>query len=151
ESVAFRTALYTLLQGSTVELNFNADNYRDEISAFTKFTKLEFDEQHFPGQLKLFPEAVLGIFPQAGSSLVPDYVQLMQENTFPDLESFFARHQPQSAPANRGNFIAQVREDKMYTVFPSDIWQENAIKASKLGHSLVVQGPPGTGKSQLIA
>ena len=31
-----------------------------------------------------------------------------------------------------------------------DAWQENALKATKLGHSLVIQGPPGTGKSHLI-
>lgn len=149
DSTTFRTALYHILQGSSVELNFNADNYRDEIDAFTKFTKQEFEEHHFAGQLKLFPEAVLGIFPQAGSTIVPDYVQMLGENSFQDLEEFFGKHRPLSS-TNIENFIPLIREEKMYTVFPSDIWQENAIKASKLGHSVVVQGPPGTGKSQLI-
>ncbi len=97
ESITFRTALYNMLQQSTVELNFNPDNYRDEIETFIKFTRQEFEEHHFAGQLKLFPEAVLGIFPQAGSSLVPDYVQIMEENSFQELEEFFGRHQPQSS------------------------------------------------------
>lgn len=151
ESTGFRTELYKALQKSTVELNFNPDNYRDELSAFVNFTKKEFEETHKAGELKLFPEAVLGIFPQAGSSLVPDYVQLIEENSFQSLEEVFSRNQPEPSEHPRTNFIAQVKEEKMYSIFPADIWQENALKASKVGHSIVVQGPPGTGKSQLIA
>jgi len=149
DSTAFITKLYNILKQSSVEVNFNTSNYHDELESFTKFTKQEFNEAHFVGQLKLFPEAVLGIFPQAGSSLVPDYVQLIEENSFQDLEEFFSKHQLGSITRTE-NFISLVREEKVYTVFPADIWQENAIKASKLGHSIVVQGPPGTGKSQLI-
>ncbi|HEV8512246.1 MAG TPA: AAA domain-containing protein, partial [Cyclobacteriaceae bacterium] len=148
-STAFLTKLYNILQQSSVNLNFNSEMYRDELEIFKKFTKPEFEESYAIGQLKLFPEAVLGIFPQAGSSLVPDYLQLIEENSFKDLEEFFSKHQL-SAIARTENFTSLVREEKVYTVFPSDIWQENAIKASKLGHSIVVQGPPGTGKSQLI-
>ena len=148
-STAFLTKLYNILQQSSIDLNFNPEMYRGELDGFKKFTKPEFEESHSVGQLKLFPEAVLGIFPQAGSSLVPDYLQLIEENSFQDLEEFFSKHQL-GAIARTENFISLVREEKVYTVFPSDIWQENAIKASKLGHSIVVQGPPGTGKSQLI-
>src|SRR5690606_482226 len=43
-----------------------------------------------------------------------------------------------------------LREEKLYTPFTLDGWQENAIRAVKSGKSIVVQGPPGTGKSQLI-
>jgi hypothetical protein len=150
DSTVFKTRLYQILQQSTLELNFNADNYRDELEAFKKFTKPEFEESHSSGQLKLFPEAVMGIFPQAGSSLVPDYVQLIEEDSFQDLEDFFSKNQPVSSEPKTENFTPLVKEEKVYTVFPSDIWQENAIKASKLNHSIVVQGPPGTGKSQLI-
>ena len=150
DSVAFRTALYTMLKQSSVEINFNADNYRDEIESFAKFSRQEFDDNHFPGQLKLFPEAVLGMFPQAGSTLVPDYIQLIEENSFGDLEELFSKPQPTVEAKGTGNFIPLVKEEKVHTIFPADIWQENAIKASKLGHSIVVQGPPGTGKSQLI-
>ncbi|MEN9901066.1 MAG: hypothetical protein RLZZ152_2110, partial [Pseudomonadota bacterium] len=39
--------------------------------------------------LKLFPEAVIGIFPQAGSYLVPDYIDLIDNNRISDLEEFF--------------------------------------------------------------
>ncbi len=149
DSTSFRTALYKLLQQSSIALNFNSDNYRDELIPFLPFTKKEFEEAHRPGELKLFPEAVLGIFQQAGSSLVQDYGQLLEENSFQDLEEVFSRHRP-IAGTQTDNFISKVREEKVYSIFPADIWQENALKASKLGHSIVVQGPPGTGKSQLI-
>jgi hypothetical protein len=149
DSTTFRTALYNILKQSSVDINFNADNYRDEIDPFTKFNRSEFEESHFSGQLKLFPESVLGIFPQAGSLLVPDYAHLIREDSLHDLEEFFFRHQPLSS-VKTDNYISLVREEKVYAIFPSDIWQENVIKASKLGNSIVVQGPPGTGKSQLI-
>lgn len=150
ESTAFRTWIYQLLKKSELEINFNPDNYRDELTPFTNFKRQDFEEGLKDGELKLFPNAVLGIFPQAGSYLVPDYMHLIEENTVQDLEEFFhqrtaAREIPQSQ-----NFHALVKEEKMFTVFPQDIWQENALKAAKLGHSFVVQGPPGTGKSQLI-
>ena len=48
------------------------------------------------------------------------------------------------------NFIQLVKEEKLFTGFPLDAWQENILKATKIGYSVVVQGPPGTGKSQLI-
>lgn len=149
DSTVFRTNLYQLLQKANVEINFNADNYQDELTSFANFKKEEFEEQHKNGELKLFPEAVLGIFPQAGSYLVPDYLDLIKNEKIEDLEDFFMQRSPQSVLSNAG-FIHTVKEDKIYTAFPMDVWQENALKAVKLGNSIVVQGPPGTGKSQLI-
>jgi superfamily I DNA and/or RNA helicase len=149
DSTAFRTAVYKLLQRSSVELNFNPDNYRDELITFANFAKKEFEETHRSGELKLFPEALLGIFPQAGSTLVPDYVRMLEENSSTGLEEIFSRYKSQSETRS-DNFMSQVKEEKVYSIFPSDIWQENALKASKLGYSIVLQGPPGTGKSQLI-
>src|SRR5690606_14800722 len=71
DSTVFRTQLYQLLK-ERIEINFNPDNFRDELTPFHSFKKDEFDMKHRNGELKLFPEAVLGIFPQAGSQLVPD-------------------------------------------------------------------------------
>ena len=149
DSTVFRTALYQLLQKSTVDINFNSDNYRDELVTFQNFKKDEFEKAHKNGELKLFPEAVLGIFPQAGSFLVPDYLQLLEDNAIRDIEEFFQQRSHPVESENQ-NFLSLIKEERIYPVFPQDIWQENALKASKLGHSLVVQGPPGTGKSQLI-
>jgi AAA domain/Protein of unknown function (DUF4011) len=151
DATVFRTAIYQLLQGSGMGIHFNPDNYRDELTAFVTYTKTEFEEQHKNGELKLFPEAVIGIFPQAGSYLVPDYIDLIDNNRISDLEEFFIDRNTTGplfqAPSN---FISLVKEEKVYSIFGMDVWQENALKAVKLGNSMVVQGPPGTGKSQLI-
>ncbi|NJN42783.1 MAG: DUF2075 domain-containing protein [Flammeovirgaceae bacterium] len=101
--------------------------------------------------MKLFPEAVMGIFPQSGSYLVPDYVTLLKQENIPNLEELFSlRSTALEKETGSGDYIHKIPEKNMYPVLPMDAWQENALKAVKLGHSLVVQGPPGTGKSQLI-
>ncbi|MCC5930499.1 MAG: DUF4011 domain-containing protein [Cyclobacteriaceae bacterium] len=156
DSRIFRTELYQWLKESPVELHFNQENFLDQLHSFTSFGKNEFIDLHKEGELKLFPEAVLGIFPQAGSYLVPDYQQLIDENYFEDLEKFFeTRSLPEDRNHDNGhsihfNFLSKVKEEHTYTPFEVDAYQENAIKAVKRGNSIVVQGPPGTGKSQLI-
>lgn len=148
DSTVFRTYIYQLLQKSNLEINFNQDNYQNELATFQSFKKEEFEEAHFNGQLKLFPEAVLGIFPQSGSYLIPDYTDLIENNKIDDLENFFTALS--ESKIDDQNFLQQVKEEKVFPAFSMDAWQENALKAVKLGHSIVVQGPPGTGKSQLI-
>ena len=153
DSTVFRTNLYQFLQKANIEIHFNPDNYRDELTSFLDFKKEEFEENHRNGELKLFPEAVVGIFPQAGSYLVPDYLDLLATEKIQDLEEFFIqRNGAETNPTSPGifDFIHRVKEDKVHSAFPMDVWQENSLKAVKLGNSLVVQGPPGTGKSQLI-
>lgn len=146
DSVAFRTQLYNLLRDK-LEINFNPDIYFGELMPFEEFKRDEFDERHRTGELKLFPEAVLGIFPQAGSQLVPDYLQLLEQETYASLESFFeSRTNPELASSPWS-----VKEEKIYTPMVMDAFQEHAIRQTKVGKSIVVQGPPGTGKSQLIA
>lgn len=148
DSTVFRTGLYQLITKGVLDIHFNPDNYRDELIPFVNYKREEFEDHHKNGELKLFPEAVLGIFPQAGSYLVPDYLDLIQNQRITDLEHFFLTRNPARGP--RSNFISQVKEEKVYAGFPMDVYQENALKGVKLGNSLVVQGPPGTGKSQLI-
>jgi hypothetical protein len=152
DSTVFRTQLYQLMK-EKLEINFNPDNFRDELTPFQQFKKDDFDLKHRNGELKLFPEAVLGIFPQAGSQLVPDYLRLIEENNILDLEEFFVKKNP---PEGDDTGIEKIiinqalKEEKLHTPFTLDAYQENAIKAVKAGQSVVVQGPPGTGKSQLI-
>ncbi len=151
DSTVFRTSLYQLLQKSSIDIHFNPDNYRDELEFFKHFTQPEFDELYGNGELKLFPEAVLGVFPQAGSYLVPDYVEMIENHKVGSLEEFFmSKNQAEQQSLLFPNFIQLVNEEKLFTGFPMDAWQENILKATKIGYSIVVQGPPGTGKSQLI-
>ncbi len=151
DSTVFRTELYQLLK-EKIEINFNPDNFRDELIPFQSFKKDEFDLKHRNGELKLFPEAVLGIFPQAGSQLVPDYMRLIEETRMLDLEAFFLskNHVIDESGVERILINQALREEKLHTPFTLDAYQETAIKAIKTGQSIVVQGPPGTGKSQLI-
>jgi hypothetical protein len=142
DSTVFRTQLYQLIKDK-IEINFNPDNFRDELIPFQEFRKDAFDESHKNGEIKLYPEAVLGIFPQAGSQLVPDYQYLMENESIRDLEDFFTSKSQQIADV-------RISEEKIFTPFLLDAHQESAIKSVKVGKSVVVQGPPGTGKSQLI-
>lgn len=149
DSTVFRTSLYQVLKESDVELNFNQDNFQDKLQKFEEYKKSEFEEKYGIGELKLFPEAVLGIFPQAGSYLVPDYTTLIESNTVRDIEEFFISGK-ESEERPKYSFLDSVEEEKTFTPFKMDAHQENALKAIKKGNSIVVQGPPGTGKSQLI-
>lgn len=144
DSTMFRTQLYQLINDK-IELNFNPDNFRDELIAFQTYKKESFDAKHRNGEIKLFPQAVLGIFPQAGSQLVPDYLHIIEQNHHQEFESIFV---PNTAlKTERTNTVS---EEKLLTPFLIDAYQENAIRTVKSGKSIVVQGPPGTGKSQLI-
>ncbi len=152
DSTVFRTQLYQSLEGK-IEINFNPENFRDELTPFQEYKKDEFEEGQRNGELKLYPEAVLGIFPQTGSQLVPDYLQLIENNSFHDLETFFQKKNiiPGNIPnIQSSNLNHTIKEEKIFAPFELDAYQENAIKAIKSGYSIVVQGPPGTGKSQLI-
>lgn len=151
DSVVFRTQLYELLR-DRVEINFNADNFQDTLVPFEAFKKEALDETLRNGELKLYPEAVLGIFPQAGSQLVPDYLNLIENDSITDLEDFFLqKSNTEEGLTAQGNALApSISEEKIFAPFVLDAFQENAIKAIKHGRSIVVQGPPGTGKSQLI-
>lgn len=153
DSTVFRTQLYQLLKDK-IEINFNPDTFSGKIDKLEEFTRQQFEKVHRTGELKLFPEAVLGIFPQADSQLVPDYLSLLEQSKVETLEDFFGSkfltgHYPGVNDAVAVNLA--VKEERVVVSFKTDAWQEHALKCVKLGNSLVVQGPPGTGKSQLIA
>lgn len=143
DSTVFRTQLYQLLKDK-LEINFNSMLFTDEVLPFEDFDKETFDETHDNGELKLQPEAVLGIFPQAGSELVPDYVTLLTSAPTKDIDDVFNQL---NSPVGTQRLL---KEESIFTPLFVDEWQEEAVRKIKSGNSLVVQGPPGTGKSQLI-
>ncbi len=134
----FRTELYKWLKESPFQVNFNQELFEDKLRSFDALKGSELELQEKAGELKLYPEAVLGIFPQSGSYLEPDYHYLIGQDSVP-----LAQVNPEPAPG-------VVKEELLLTPFPLDLSQEKAVRAVKQGQSLVVQGPPGTGKSQLI-
>lgn len=144
DPLTFRTQLYEWLRDGPLELNFNPDLFTDRLIDFDKQNAKSLAQLEHTGQLKLFSEAVLGIFPQAGSYLVPDYDALIERNEAEGEGSGWTI--PVSPSASL--FLP---EKFIYAPLPMDASQEAALRAVKAGQSLVVQGPPGTGKSQLIA
>ena len=152
ESTGFRTDLYELIKSENLEINFNQDNYQNVLKRFDPVKRADLETSEKNGELKLFPQAILGIFPQAGSYLVPDYLSML-ERPPADFESFFAERNLDDTvdeDTSYYRFLKRIREDQTYAPFKLDAYQENALKAIKKGNSAVVQGPPGTGKSQLI-
>ena len=83
--------------------------------------------------MKLYPEAVLGIFPQAGSHLIPDYMNLIESNGMVDLEEFFVQKNASVDEKSSTPPKHAVKEEKIYTPFALDAYQENAIRAIKNG------------------
>jgi hypothetical protein len=151
DSISFRNKLYQIIESSNLELNFNRDNFSDQLLKFLSIHSADLDKQYSDGSIKLYPEAVLGIFPQADSFLEPDYHELMKNPSFQQIDGFFESIMPALDQAGLNSGARTVPEAKMMNVFPVDPWQEHAMKEVKRGNSLVVVGPPGTGKSQLIS
>ncbi|MCY7352327.1 MAG: AAA domain-containing protein [Cytophagaceae bacterium] len=77
DALTFRTQLYDFLKESPLELNFNPDLFSPHLLPVERLTKSDLEQLERPGELKLYPQAVLGIFPQAGSYLAPDYEELI--------------------------------------------------------------------------
>ncbi|MCY7360139.1 MAG: DUF4011 domain-containing protein, partial [Rudanella sp.] len=142
DALAFRTGLYEWLKASPFKINFNQDLFLDLLKPFDKVNQKTLLALEKTGELKLYPEAVLGIFPQAGSFLVPDYDLLVEEGE--------KREEGEEMLPDR-SLLSFLPEKSLRTPLPLDASQEAAVRAVKAGESLVVQGPPGTGKSQLIA
>lgn len=152
ESREFRTQLYDLLKSNSLEVHFNSDLFIDKLESFKEYKKADLDSETEDGRVKLFNEAVLGIFPQSGTSLVADYdALLVQSSEFKvqSLDDFFGSNDGNDNDAIRNTNHAILERD-IQTPLPLDAPQENALKKVKAGESIVVQGPPGTGKSQLI-
>jgi AAA domain/Protein of unknown function (DUF4011) len=185
DALAFRTALYEWIRdshngGCPLQLNFNKDIFADTLEPFHKVSKADLNLSEKQGELRLMSQAVLGIFPQAGSYLVADYEEMIERQQGTKVQ----RHKDDKAARQQGSKAGNERigrqdedeiehgsnglfdifenllptseaikisESSLLCPFSIDASQERAIQYIKKGRSMVVQGPPGTGKSQLIA
>ncbi|WP_210486356.1 AAA domain-containing protein [Rufibacter aurantiacus] len=143
DDLQFKTKLYELLKASNLEINFNQELLKDGLQPFKAYKREDLEKTWKPGQLKLQPEAVLGIFPQAGSYQLADYDDLLENPPAESLEELLL-------PQTEVNATHAQLEQQLFTAFDADSSQEAALRQVKAGQSVVVQGPPGTGKSQLI-
>jgi hypothetical protein len=157
DSRLFRTKLYKLFKEPPLALQFTEAFFGDQLQPFENLSAAALQEAVKPGELQLLQQAVVGIFPQAGSYIVPDYNFMIDEAPFASLEELMHQRmlcelpKPTEAVNPLVALGRQVKEESLNTPFEMDASQETAIRAIKAGASLVVQGPPGTGKSQLIA
>lgn len=162
DPLRFLTQLYEWLKDSPFTINFNQDIFTQQLIHFERFAKKDLDLLEHNGELKLFPQAVLGIFPQAGSYLVPDYEFLLDKNLGQEVigsEQKVEMEVPQIETEDLSSIFQNsllgfesrlLKEEDLLAPLALDASQEQAIRRTKAGQSLVVQGPPGTGKSQLI-
>ncbi|MBC5993043.1 AAA domain-containing protein [Pontibacter cellulosilyticus] len=142
QPLEFRTKIYELLKDHQLAINAGREFFADKLKPFRDYKKADYETHLKDGQLHLEPEAVIGIFPQAGSYLLNDYDTLLERDDLQQMEDLFA------SPFESINSHAPAQQT--FTAFAMDASQEAALQAVKQGKSLVVQGPPGTGKSQLI-
>lgn len=150
----FKNKLYNFIQDHEFKINFNQELYNEQLIPFIDYKKDDLNHQQGIGELKLSSNAVLGIFPQADSYIIPDYDFLISNNKHQSLEEFFLSksfHTLSKEPTNNP-YTANHRipEAEVLAPYRMDTSQEEALLAIKKGASIVVQGPPGTGKSQLI-
>lgn len=140
DGLQFLTILYNQLKESGLDIHFNQELLASRIQPFQIFDKNQPPLGFQPGMLKLQPEAVLGLFPQSDSIIIPDFQFLEQHGI--ELQEIFEKIVPAISP--------KVKEADILPVLPMDGSQEVGLKAILEGKSIVVKGPPGTGKSQLI-
>ena len=172
DALNFRTELYELLRDSPLKINFNQDLFQEKLQPFSVLKAADLELLERNGELKLYSEAVLGIFPQAGSYLAPDYETLIAGAKGEGLKvKGESEKGKRGRPCGEGEEVKiekgegesiaffgvpldapkTSKEENTFTAFEQDASQEEALHRVKAGESLVVQGPPGTGKSQLIA
>jgi superfamily I DNA and/or RNA helicase/energy-coupling factor transporter ATP-binding protein EcfA2 len=151
DATSFITHLFNILKEIGFNIQFNRDLFSLKLEHFLNYKKNDFELFYNEGILKLFPEAVIGMFPLLGNIQNNDYELIEQKFNYPSIDNYFEHFFQNQHNQNDLNFINKVREEQIVTPFKIDIFQENIIKAVQHGKSVVVQGPPGTGKSQLIA
>ncbi|WP_102346023.1 AAA domain-containing protein [Bacillus sp. Marseille-P3661] len=123
-------------------------------------TKLkEYKKEEIPGvaNLTLIENAVIGNFPQGGSSLVKDYEALIElsegsnlslagELIEPSDQDFNMEHNPENLHMK----LTDQEDGEILNLLQTDGSQEEILKEARYKRGLVVHGPPGTGKSQVI-
>lgn len=115
---------------------------KDDIPALANFTLLE--------------NAVIGNFPQGGSSLVKDYESLIELSEDSHLSLAGELISPLDVETESDHEYEIEEEDRnsqnpdILNLLQADGSQEEILKEARYRKGLVVHGPPGTGKSQVI-
>ncbi|WP_018342644.1 AAA domain-containing protein [Cytophaga aurantiaca] len=143
DPLEFRTQIYEWLKKSKLEFLFSKEYFQNEIPSLKIYKRQEYEEVYALGEMRIQTNAVLGIFPQAGSTIAADYDVWSKQLTETSLEHFFADRNNIELPND------PYKEDLM-TPYSMDASQEFAVREVLSGKSIVIQGPPGSGKSETI-
>ncbi len=136
---SFWNWLYEQIQKFDIPIKWNTDVFDEPYKMFSHFQAHY--AKNFPlGELKIVPEAILGLFPETDTALFDDYDFLLKNTDLITNHSVFS-----SQLIN-----VNTKEEPLIQVVDLDASQEKVIIQAKKGSNLVVQGPPGTGKSQVI-
>ncbi|WP_078544615.1 AAA domain-containing protein [Litchfieldia alkalitelluris] len=123
-------------------------------SGLTKLTEYKKDDIPEIANLTLLENAVVGNFPQGGSSLVKDYELLIELSEEGDLSLAGELIEPgeyedDGDDQHEGSDSKQEDPD-ILNLLQTDGSQEEILKEARYKKGIVVHGPPGTGKSQVI-
>ncbi|WP_409300307.1 DUF4011 domain-containing protein [Peribacillus sp. SCS-155] len=125
----------------------------------TGITKLkEYKKEDIPevANFTLLENAIIGNFPQGGSSLVKDYDLLIELSEESDLSLVGELIDPKDTHFDDNDDIENLERDtddqnpEILNLLQTDGSQEEILKEARYRKGLVVHGPPGTGKSQVI-
>ena len=108
--------------------------------------------------LTLLENAVIGDFPQGGSSIVRDYDELINLSETSSLSLVGEMINPEHDLVYEAGVLSSgIEEDEQISdkedilnLLQSDGSQEEILREARHQKGLVVHGPPGTGKSQVI-
>ncbi|MEH7309175.1 AAA domain-containing protein [Neobacillus drentensis] len=122
------------------------------ISKLKEYRKEEIPEK---AGLTLLENAVIGNFPQGGSSLVKDYEELIILSEESDLSLAGELIEPQDKDFETDGEPSEIEKANNNTpdilnLLQADGSQEEIIQEARYKKGIVVHGPPGTGKSQVI-
>ena len=103
----------------------------------------------------LVEHAVIGNFPQGGSSLVKDYDELISLSEDSDLSLAGELIEPldhivEADGESDRERVDQQEDVEILNLLQADGSQEEIMKEARYKKGIVVHGPPGTGKSQVI-
>ena len=140
-------------------LSFLKDNEMNVSFTSKGITKLkEYKKDDIPevATLTLLENAIIGNFPQGGSSLVKDFEELIELSEESDLSLAGELIDPQDHVSegegehfdNDTNQIMEKQE--ILNLLQADGSQEEILVDARFKKGIVVHGPPGTGKSQVI-
>lgn len=123
-------------------------------TGITKLKEYKKDEIPEAANTTILENAVIGNFPQGGSSLVKDYELLIELSEDSDLLLAGELIEPgeiENEVDDKTETANKIQDDPdLLTLLQTDGSQEEILKEARYKKGIVVHGPPGTGKSQVI-